>query len=118
MCIRDRSETDATAYKAEMTARRDQFDDEQHATMLEQLKTMSAMQKRQTLQDLGYDAKTVKKLKDSELDGLIEGKLDAEQRKTKILGMDPEQLAALSPAQKIQYLVDPVSYTHLTLPTS
>jgi hypothetical protein len=100
------SEADATAYKAEMTARRDQFDDEQHATMLEQLKTMSAVQKRQTLQDLGYDAKTVKQLKDSELDGLIEGKLDAEQRKTKILGMDPDQLAALSPAQKIQYLVD------------
>jgi uncharacterized protein DUF4157 len=100
------SEADSTAYKAEMTARRDQFDDQQHATMLEQLKTMSAIQKRQTLQDLGYDAKTVKQLKDSELDGLIEGKLDAEQRKTKILGMDPDQLAALSPAQKIQYLVD------------
>jgi len=100
------SEADATAYKAEMTARRDRFDDEQHATTLEQLKTMSAIQKRQTLQDLGYDAKAVKKLKDSELDGLIEGKLDTEQRKTKILGMDPDQLAALAPAQKIQYLVD------------
>lgn len=100
------SEADATAYKAEMTARRDRFDDEQHATTLEQLKTMSAIQKRQTLQDLGYDAKAVKQLKDSELDGLIEGKLDAEQRKTKILGMDPDQLAALAPAQKIQYLVD------------
>ncbi len=100
------SDSDATAYKAEMTARRDRFDDEQHATTLEQLKTTTAIQKRQTLQDLGYDAKTVKQLKDSELDGLIEGKLDAEQRKTKILGMDPDQLAALSPAQKIQYLVD------------
>src|SRR5678815_5365747 len=67
---------------------------------------MSSVEKRQTLQEMGYDPKKVKKLKDAELDGLIEGKMESEQRKTRILGMTPEELAALSPAQKIQYLVD------------
>jgi hypothetical protein len=100
------SETESAAYKAEMTAQRDRFEAEQHATMLEKLKTMSAIEKRQTLQEMGYDPKKVKKLKDAELDGIIEGKIDSENRKTKILGMTPEELAALSPAQKIQYLVD------------
>jgi hypothetical protein len=100
------SEAESAAYKAEMTARRDQFEAEQHATMLEQLKAMSSVEKRQTLQEMGYDPKAVKKLKDAELDGLIEGRMESEQRKTKILGMTPEELAALSPAQKIQYLVD------------
>lgn len=100
------AEADAAAYKADMAARRDRFENEQHATSLEQLKTMTPVDKRATLQELGYDAKAVKKLKDAELDGLIEGKLDTEQRKTRILGMDPDELAALSPAQKVQYLVD------------
>jgi hypothetical protein len=100
------SETESAAYKAEMTAQRDRFEAEQHATMLEKLKTMSSVEKRQTLQEMGYDPKKVKKLKDAELDGIIEGKIDAENRKTKILGMTPEELAALSPGQKIQYLVD------------
>ncbi|HEY0990213.1 MAG TPA: hypothetical protein VGD80_24345, partial [Kofleriaceae bacterium] len=89
-----------------MTAKRDQFEAEQHATMLEKLKTMSSVEKRQTLQEMGYDPKKVKKLKDSELDGILEGKMEAENRKTRILGMTPEELAALSPGQKIQYLVD------------
>src|SRR6185295_12366098 len=100
------SETESAAYKAELTAKRDRFEAEQHATMLEQVKTMSSVEKRQTLQEMGYDPRKVKKLKDAELDGLIEGKMESEQRKTKILGMTPEELAALSPAQKIQYLVD------------
>src|SRR6185503_17310658 len=100
------SEAESAAYKAEMAAQRDRFEAEQHATMLEKLKSMSSVEKRQTLQDMGYDPKAVKKLKDAELDGIIEGRIDSENRKTKILGMEPEQLAALSPAQKIQYLVD------------
>src|SRR5678816_45110 len=100
------SEADSAAYKAEMTAKRDQFEAEQHATTLEKLKTMSSVEKRQTLQEMGYDPKKVKKLKDAELDGIIAGKMEAENRKTKILGMTPEELAALSPGQKIQYLVD------------
>jgi hypothetical protein len=100
------SESESAAYKADMTARRDQFEAEQHATMLEQIKTMSSVEKRQTLQEMGYDPKQVKKLKDAELDGLIEGRMESEQRKTKIMGMTPEELAALSPGQKIQYLVD------------
>src|SRR6185436_13872980 len=83
------SEADSAAYKAEMTAKRDQFEAEQHATMLEKLKTMSSVEKRQTLQEMGYDAKKVKKLKDAELDGILEGKIDSENRKTKILGMTP-----------------------------
>jgi Domain of unknown function (DUF4157) len=100
------SEAESAAFKAEMGTRRDQFEAEQHATMLEQLKTMSSIEKRQTLQEMGYDPKAVKKLKDAELDGIIEGKMDTEQRKAKILGMTPEELAALPPARKIQYLVD------------
>jgi hypothetical protein len=100
------SEAESAAYKAEMTAQRDQFEAQQHATMLEQLRSMSSVEKRQTLQEMGYDAKAVKKMTDAELDGVIEGKMETEQRKTKILGMSPEELAALSPAQKIQYLVD------------
>jgi hypothetical protein len=100
------SETESAAYKAEMTAQRDKFEAEQHATMLEKLKTMSSVEKRQTLQEMGYDPKAVKKLKDSELDGILEGKIDSENRKTKILGMTPEELAGLSAAQKVQYLVD------------
>ncbi|TMQ06287.1 MAG: DUF4157 domain-containing protein [Deltaproteobacteria bacterium] len=101
-----RTEAESAAYKADMAARRDQFEAEQHATMLEQLQTMTPVEKRQTLQEMGYDAKAIKKLKDSEIDGIIQGKMESEQRKTKILGMAPEELAALSPAQKIQYLVD------------
>jgi hypothetical protein len=100
------SEAEAETYKATMGAQRERFESEQHATMLEQLKTMSSTEKRQTLQEMGYDPKQVKKLKDAELDGIIEGKLDTEQRKTKILGMDPEERKALSPERKIQYLVD------------
>lgn len=100
------SEAESAAYKAEMTEQRERFEAEQHARMLEELKTMSPVEKRQTLQEMGYDPKKVKKLKDAELDALIEGKMEAEQRKTKILGMTPEELAALSPGQKTQYLVD------------
>jgi Domain of unknown function (DUF4157) len=100
------AESESAAYKAETTEQRDRFEAEQHATMLEQIKAMSSIEKRQTLQEMGYDPKKVKKLKDAELDGLIQGKMEAEQRKTKILGMTPEELAALSPGQKLQYLVD------------
>jgi Domain of unknown function (DUF4157) len=100
------AESESTAYKAEMAARRDRFDAEQQALTHEQLKTMSATDKRATLADLGYDPKKVAKLKDGELDGLITGKLEAEQHKAKILGMSPEELAALSPAQKLKFLVD------------
>lgn len=100
------SEAESSAYKAEMKEKRDRFEDEQHATMLEQLKTMSASDKRATLKDLGYDAKAIKKLKDNQLDGIITGKMETEARKTRILGMDPDELKALPPARKIQYLVD------------
>jgi hypothetical protein len=100
------SEAESAAYKAEMAAAREKFEAEQHATMLESLKTMSSVEKRQTLQEMGYDPKKVKKMKDAEIDGIIQGKFEAEARKTKILGMTPEELAALSADRKIQYLVD------------
>ncbi|HMG54697.1 MAG TPA: DUF4157 domain-containing protein, partial [Kofleriaceae bacterium] len=100
------AEAEAAAFKAEVAERRDRFDAEQDALALEQLKAMSAADKRATLVEMGMDQKAVKKMKDAELDGIISGRLETEQRKTKILGMDPEQLAALSPAQKAQFLVD------------
>jgi hypothetical protein len=100
------SEGQSAAYKAEIKAKRDGFEDEQHATMLESLKTMSATDKRSTLKDMGYDEKALKKIKDSQLDGIISGKMETEQRKNKIMGMDPDELKALAPGQKIQYLVD------------
>jgi DNA-binding phage protein len=100
------AEAESAAYKADTVARREQFEAEQHALMLEQLKTMSSIEKRQTVQEMGFDPKKVKKMKDAELDALIQGKIETEQRKTKILGMTPEELAALSAGQKIQYLVD------------
>jgi hypothetical protein len=100
------AEAEAGAFKAEMAERRDRFDAEQNALALEQLKAMSPADKRATLVEMGMDEKSVKKMKDAELDGIISGRLETEQRKTKILGMDPEQLAALSPGQKAQFLVD------------
>lgn len=100
------AKADANAYKSEIKERRDRFDDQQQALSLEQLKTMSAADKRSTLIEMGYDAKAVKKMKDAELAGIISGKLDSEARKTKILGMDPDELKALSPGQKQQFLVD------------
>lgn len=100
------AEAEANAFKAEMAERRDRFDAEQNALTLEQLKSMSGADKRATLVEMGYDEKAVKKMKDAELDGIISGRIETEQRKTKILGMDPEQLAALSPGQKAQFLVD------------
>jgi LysM repeat protein len=100
------AEAEAAAFKAEVAERRERFDAEQNALALEQLKAMSAADKRATLVEMGMDQKAVKKIKDAELDGIISGRLETEQRKTKILGMDPEQLAALSPGQKAQFLVD------------
>ena len=67
---------------------------------------MPAADKRATLVEMGMDEKAVKKMKDAELDGIISGRLETEQRKTKVLGMDPDELAALSPARKAQFLVD------------
>lgn len=100
------AKTEADAYKAEMTARADRFDAEQQALTIEQLKTMSAADKRSTLIEMGFPEKDVKKMKDAELDGIIEGKIATEQRKTRILGMSEEELAALSPDRKMQFLVD------------
>src|SRR5262245_53706017 len=100
------AEGEATAFKAELAGKRDQFDAEQHATMLEQLKTMSAADKRSTLKEMGYDEKSVKKMKDADLDRIIEGKIDNQQRQSRILGMTPEELAKLPPERKIQHLVD------------
>ena len=54
------AEAESTGFNAEMAARRDRFDAEQHATMLEQLTTMSAADKRSTLKEMGYDDKAVK----------------------------------------------------------
>ena len=100
------AEGEASAFKAGMKTKQDTFDAEQQALVLAQLKTMSAKDKRSTLADLGYDPKAIKKLKDSELDDLITGKLEAENRKGKILGMEPDELAKLSSAQKLQFLCD------------
>lgn len=102
----DQAEAESTAFRAEMQTGREKFEAEQQATTLAQLKTMSATEKRAMLAELGYDTKYVQRLKDAELDGIITGKLEAEQRKTTILGMSPEELAALPAARKIQYLVD------------
>jgi hypothetical protein len=100
------AEAEAAAYKAQVGAQRDKFDAGQRDLALAQLKTMSATEKRSTLTELGYDPKKVAQLKDSELDSLISGKLEAEAQKAKILGMTPEELAALSPAQKTKFLTD------------
>src|SRR5690606_3730979 len=87
-------------------AQRDRFEAEQGALTLEQLKTMTPADKRATLIEMGFDQKSVRKMKDHELDGLIHGTIATEHRKTKILGMDEEELAALTPQQKLQFLVD------------
>ncbi|HMG24129.1 MAG TPA: hypothetical protein VK607_22495, partial [Kofleriaceae bacterium] len=100
------AEAEATAYQAQVAERRARFDAEQHDLALAQLKTMSPVDKRSTLTELGYDPKKVAQLKDAELDSLISGKLESEQQKAKILGMTPEELAALSPEQKTRFLVD------------
>jgi hypothetical protein len=100
------AESESNRFKAEMAARRDKFDAEQHATMLESLKTMTPADKRSTLKEMGYPEKQVKKLKDAELDALISGKIESQQRQTRILGMTPEELATLSAERKIQHLVD------------
>lgn len=100
------AQAEATAYKAEMQEQRDRFDAEQQALMLEQLRSMSPTEKRATLADLGFDPKQIQKVPDAKLDGVITDRLESEHRKTKILGMEPEQLAALSPAQKLQFLAD------------
>lgn len=100
------AETESTAFKTEIAARRDRFDAEQHATMIDKLTTMSAADKRSTLREMGYDEKSVKKMKDAELDAIISGRIDKEQRQSRILGMTPEELAKLTPDRKIQHLVD------------
>lgn len=102
----EQAETEANAFKAEMAERRDRYEAEQNALTLEQLKGMSPADKRATLVDMGFDQKSVKKMKDAELDGIISGRIETEQRKTKILGMDAEQLKGLSAAQKAQFLID------------
>jgi len=102
----DQAQADADAFKAESRARQDRFDAEQNAVALEKLKSMSAADKRSTLIEMGADEKTVKKMKDAELDGVISGNIETQQRRTKILGMDPQELAAMSPAAKSQFLVD------------
>jgi LysM repeat protein len=100
------AQSEAAEFKGELNARRDRFDAEQNALTLEQLKTMSAADKRAQLVEMGYDKKAVKKMKDAELDGIISGQLQTEQRKTRIMGMDPEELAGLSPERKSQHLID------------
>jgi LysM repeat protein len=100
------AEAQAAAFNDEMKARRDAFEAEQEAVIIEKLRTMSSADKRSMLIEMGWDKKAVKKLKDRELDAIIEGKFAEEARRTKILGMTPEELAALSPEQKIQFLVD------------
>jgi LysM repeat protein len=100
------ADAESAAFNAEMRARREQFDAEQEAVVIETMKAMSSADKRSLLVEMGWDEKGVKKLKDHELDGLIEGKFAQEARKTKILGMTPEELAELSPEQKITFLVD------------
>jgi LysM repeat protein len=102
----DQAEAESTAFRAEMQAGRERFEADQQATTLAELKSMSPTEKRATLAELGYDPKYIQRLKDSELDGVISGKLEAEARKTTILGMSPEELAALPAARKLQYLVD------------
>ncbi|MBA3503547.1 MAG: DUF4157 domain-containing protein, partial [Deltaproteobacteria bacterium] len=102
----DEAQAEAAAFKAEMAAERDRFDAQQNALTHEQLKSMSPADKRATLVEMGYDEKSVKKMKDAELEGVISGRIETEQRKTKILGMDPEELAGLSPGAKAQFLVD------------
>src|SRR5258705_695237 len=89
-----------------MAAQNERFDDEQHATVLEQLKAMSSADKRSTLEEMGYDPKAIKKMTDAEIDSVITGKIETDQRKTKIMGMTPEELKALSPDKKIQFLTD------------
>lgn len=102
----EQAQADADAFKAESRARQDRFDAEQSAVAMEKLQAMSAAEKRSTLIEMGADAKSVKKMKDAELDGIITGKIETEQRRTKILGMDEKELAALSPSAKQQFLVD------------
>ncbi len=102
----EEAEGEAAAYKAEMNERRDRFDNEQIALTMENLRTMSPADKRASLIELGYDKKAVKKMKDAELDGVITGRLETEQRKSKILGMDEAELKALTPARKAQFLID------------
>ena len=100
------AEAESAAYKAEVRAAGERHDAEQHACMLEQLRTMSPTDKRATLAEMGLDAKQLKKVKDGELDGLIEGNLVRQQRKTRILGMDEAELAGLSEDRKLDFLVD------------
>src|SRR5262249_43915041 len=100
------AEAESSAYKAQVAEHRARFDAEQRELTQAQLRTMSATDKRSTLTELGYDPKKIAKLMDAELDSLISGKLEAEQQKAKILGMSPEELAALSPAHKTKFLTD------------
>ncbi len=99
-------QAEGDAFKTEMKERADRFDEEQQALTIEQLKTMSPADKRSTLIEMGFPEKDVKKMKDAELDGIIEGKVATEQRKTRILGMTEDELAQLSPDRKMQFLVD------------
>lgn len=100
------AEGESSGYQAEMAEKRGQFENEQNALMIEKLKSMSPADKRTTLVEMGWDLKEVKKLKDAELDAIIEGTIAAENRKAKIMGMTPEELAGLSAGAKIQHLVD------------
>ncbi len=100
------AEADSNAFKADLQARRDQFDAEQEAIILEQLKAMSPEEKRATLVEFGYDEAAAARIPDGELDALIEGVYQTQARQARINGMTPEELAQLTPAQKIQHLVD------------
>ena len=102
----EEAKSQAEAYQAGMKEQQDRFDDEQRAAMLEQLEVMGPADKRAMLKDLGYPAKDIPKLTEAELDQVIEDKYDANARKTKVLGMTPDELAKLTPAQKAQFLVD------------
>jgi LysM repeat protein len=104
------AQTDASqqseAFKADMAQHQQQYEADKQQTVLDELQKMSPQEKRKSLADLGYDPKKIKQLKDSELDDLIKGKLEQEDRKAKILGMDPDELAKLSSDQKKQFLQD------------
>lgn len=100
------AEAETQAYKTEVGARRDRFEAEQTAVVSEQLRAMSTTEKRSTLVEMGMDKKAVKKMTDAQVAAAVEGKIATEQRKTKIMGMEPGEIAGLSIERKIQHLVD------------
>jgi hypothetical protein len=101
----DASKQDADQYKEETRKKRDEYDEQQQALVTDELSKMTLDQKRQTLKDMGYPAKQVKKMKAAEIDKVIAGQMEDERLRTRIHGMDPDELAALSQDDKFRYLV-------------